>query len=115
MENPVECILTTGPFSVKQLQTKLNLPKKTIKYYIYTSKHITDVDPLKYGSLKKKINVYQFNPKINKLNYVQFKKYLKLRKKKEILTENVVEDKTENVVEDKIENVVDEDDDYEII
>jgi DNA-binding transcriptional ArsR family regulator len=64
MENPVERLLVDKPLSVKQIRKITKLPKRTVMYHIFNSKHIIDVDPMLYGSLKKKINVYKYTEKI---------------------------------------------------
>ena len=64
MENPVELYLKKYGIhgrSTKQLSNELNLPRKKVIYFIYTSKCVEDTNPYLHGSSKNKINVYNYN------------------------------------------------------
>jgi len=74
--NAVEQLLEEhGPQSIRQLKLS-GLPKKTIKYHIYTSKTIGDASPMLYGSCKSKIKVYKPIPP-EKENYIKRKRVVK--------------------------------------
>ena len=88
--NAVEQLLEEhGPQSIRQLKLS-GLPKKTIKYHIYTSKRIGDASPVMYGSCKSKINVYTLIPP-EKENYIKRKRVVK---RKQIVKEPVVQETT---------------------
>ena len=61
--NPVEQILKTSTqgLSIRKLKQVSGLPKRTIKYHIYTSKFIEDTNPVVHGSSKNKISVFNYN------------------------------------------------------
>jgi len=75
--NKVEEALSKSELSIKQLKKILKLSKNEIKYYIYISKNIGDVNPLLYGSCKSKIKVYKWIE--SDLSYIKRKK-IKIRK-----------------------------------
>jgi len=65
MENPVERALSEHTFlSIRQLQKKLNLPKRTVMYHIFNSKVIKNRSPVLHGSFKRKIKVYEINKNV---------------------------------------------------
>jgi predicted transcriptional regulator len=67
--------------SVKQLSKKLGIARKTVKYYIYTSKNTELVDALLHGSCKASIKVFKWTP--TEMNY----RSRKIKNKKINLTE----------------------------
>ena len=61
--NPVEEILKksgTLGLSIRQLESKLNINKRSVKYFIYSSHYIEDTPPWIHGSLKSRIHVFRF-------------------------------------------------------
>jgi len=64
--NPVEALLKNAGekgLSYKQLSETIN--KKSVKYFIFTSKYIEDTPGLLHGSGKNKIKVVRYTEKMN--------------------------------------------------
>jgi hypothetical protein len=65
MDNLIENVLKVyneRGLSIKQLKEITNISRKSIKWYIYNSNFIEETNPLIHGSLKTKINVYNYTP-----------------------------------------------------
>jgi len=67
--------------SLKQLSDELDVPIKTVKYLIYTSKFVKDTDPCLHGSFKRKIRCYTYNSQ-QKVTYIQKKHNIKIQERK---------------------------------
>ena len=67
MENPVDQLLSIHKnMSTRQLVRNLGCSKRKLKYFTATSMHCAKADPIKYGSLKKGIRVYQYSPEASR-------------------------------------------------
>jgi hypothetical protein len=78
----IETLLKNTPqgMSTRQLSLTTGISQKSLKWFIYNSKNITDCDPRIHGSYKQKIRVYSFKP--SEMSYIETKKINKNRKKK---------------------------------
>jgi len=72
--------------SLQKIHEQTGIGKKSIKWIIYNSKNIEDVNPMLHGSCKKKIRVFSFKP-FDK-TYIDRKKVVKYYLKKPDLNLN---------------------------
>jgi len=80
--NPVEALLkNAGEKGLSYKQLSFDFDKKSMKYYIFTSKYIEDTPGILHGSLKSKIKVVRYTEKISN--------YFDRNKKQKITTSEV--------------------------
>lgn len=46
--------------SINTLHQRLDMRRRTVRYYISKSEHIREVNPMEVGSLRSKISVYTY-------------------------------------------------------